>query len=71
MRSSGYGPLEACGQSSRDHEVPDVIREGYFRMACVSGIRETLSTGASYLRWFLYLFVGIFLPWESTSSTDS
>ena len=23
-------PLEACGRSSRDREVPDVIRVGYF-----------------------------------------
>ena len=37
-----FRPLEAGGRSSRDHEVPDVIRDGYFGMAFVSGIRGTL-----------------------------
>ena len=29
------------------------------------------SPGASYWRRFLFFFVGTFLPWESSSSTDS
>ena len=35
------------------------------------GLLRVPSPGASYWRRFLFFFVGTFVPWESSSSTDS